>query len=305
MRRDLLLTMSLISSITLIALVVHADQKQDGLSGFPVACTGNISGALYKCNAPYTDTTGRIPRDPAIDPSARNLVLIIAGQSNREAEAPTAYVPVNASKIDNFNVYDGKLYAYQDPPLGSSFIGDANGGGPGSLGGRLADKFISGGEFDRVVVAPIAIGGTDVAYWATGPASDRICITMQRLNQRGLAAQKNITVAIEWGQGESDNGGSASAYKALLSSVIDKAQKCGFSGRFFVAKETWINGVIDQTLEAAQSDVVDNETVFPSGDIDSLDATNRLTDNTHLNDAGIASAATLIYNAMRASGAPF
>lgn len=38
---------------------------------------------------------------------------------------------------------------------------------------------------------------------------------------------------------------------------------------------------------------------------DSLNATNRQTDNTHFNDTGMASLATLIYNAMHASGAPY
>jgi hypothetical protein len=37
----------------------------------------------------------------------------------------------------------------------------------------------------------------------------------------------------------------------------------------------------------------------------SLNARGGLSDNTHLNDTGIAAAATLISNAMRASGAPF
>jgi hypothetical protein len=41
------------------------------------------------------------------------------------------------------------------------------------------------------------------------------------------------------------------------------------------------------------------------GNIDSLNATNRIADNTHLNDTGAAAAATLVYNAMHASGAPF
>jgi hypothetical protein len=37
---------------------------------------------------------------------------------------------------------------------------------------------------------------------------------------------------------------------------------------------------------------------------DTLNATNRLADNTHLNDTGAAAAALLVYNAMHASGAP-
>jgi hypothetical protein len=40
------------------------------------------------------------------------------------------------------------------------------------------------------------------------------------------------------------------------------------------------------------------------GNLDTIAASGRLSDNTHLNDAGMASAATLIFNAMHARGAP-
>jgi hypothetical protein len=50
---------------------------------------------------------------------------------------------------------------------------------------------------------------------------------------------------------------------------------------------------------------VNGTTVFQSGDIDTLTAASRQGDNVHLNDAGAASAATLIYNAMHASGGVF
>lgn len=65
------------------------------------------------------------------------------------------------------------------------------------------------------------------------------------------------------------------------------------------------NIVTSATIQAAQAAVVDNVVTFQSGNIDTLTTGNRQTDGTHLNDAGAAGAATLIYNAMRASGAPF
>jgi hypothetical protein len=60
-------------------------------------------------------------------------------------------------------------------------------------------------------------------------------------------------------------------------------------------------------ITGAQAAVVDNVTVFASGNIDSLTGTavNRQADDLHLSDAGAAAAATLIFNAMHASGAPY
>jgi Carbohydrate esterase, sialic acid-specific acetylesterase len=265
-------------------------------------------GLTWNCNEPFTDTGGKTVRNLTINTGIRNLVLIIAGQSNREAEAPSAYSPTNASAIDNFNVQNGAIYAYSDPPLGSSYIATgAPTGGPGHLGGRIADKFISGGQFDRVIAVPVAIGGSIVAQWATGgPLANRLCGAIARLKARGIVPGTNVTFAIEWGQGESDNGVTSQAnYTSSLNNVISNVGSCGFTGRWFVAEETWIVGTTSATIQAAQAAVINNTTVFVSGNIDSLNATNRVSDNTHLNDTGIAAAATLIYNAMHASGAPF
>jgi lysophospholipase L1-like esterase len=233
-------------------------------------------------------------------------VLIMVGQSLRESQTPTTYVPTNASAIDNFNIFDGAIYPYQEPLLGCSYTGTTPGFGTGHLGGRIADKFITGGQFDRVILVTIAIGGSDIAAWATGYASDRIAKTLARLASRGIVAQTNVTIAIEMGIGESDNQGGTSqaVFTSRLNTVIANAQAAGFTGRFFVAQETWYAGVTSAAVAAAQAAAPNGTTVFASGNIDSLNNASRI-DGTHLNDAGAAAAATLIYNAMHASGAPF
>jgi hypothetical protein len=262
--------------------------------------------AIWNNNQPYNVTGGRTPRNLTLNTGIRNLILIMAGQSLRVSQTPTTYVPTNASAIDNFNVFDGAVYPYQEPLLGCGYTGTTVGFGTGHLGGRIADKFITGGQFDRVILVPIAVGGSDVASWATGYLSDRIPKTMARLAARGFVAQTNVTVAIEWGQGEADTIGSTTQvdYTSRLNTVISNAQAAGFNGRFFVAKETWFGGVTSAPVAAAQAAIVNGTTIFASGNIDSLNNSNRI-DTTHLNDVGAAAAATLIYNAMHASGAPF
>ena len=269
------------------------------------------SPILWQSNHGYTDTGGKTVRNAAINTGVKNLVLIIDGQSLMGAGTPTAYTVTNSGAIDNFNFYDGSNYVYSDPPLGSTWAYLALGGSlptpsPGSLGGRIADKFITNGVFARVIVVPIAVGGTAIATHATGRLTDRIGVAIKRLASIGITpATTNVTFAILWGQGEGDSGTSTPAYTSALQTVRANAVAAGFSGRFFVNKETWVGGVVTPAVQAAQTGVVDNSTFWAGADMDSLNATNRIADNTHLNDTGAAAAATLIYNAMHASGAPF
>ncbi|SDK12360.1 hypothetical protein [Bradyrhizobium sp. Rc2d] len=45
--------------------------------------------------------------------------------------------------------------------------------------------------------------------------------------------------------------------------------------------------------------------IFAGVNADSIGATGRLVENTHFSDTGQATLATLVYNAMHASGSPF
>lgn len=273
-------------------------------------------GGLWNNNHGYTDTNGKTYRFNAINTGVKNLVLILAGQSLMAAEAPTAYTVTNSTVVDNFNVYDGGMYVHTDPPLGSTWAYQGLGGSGsscattqtcGSIIGRIADLVVNRGSFARVITVPVAVGGAPIALWDTGGIlSGRFCAAMARLAARGITPSvTNVTFAILWGQGEADHGTSSATYKAALGRIQAQAASCGFSGRFFVNEETWLSGAVDATVQSAQTTVVDNVSFWAGGNLDSLNATNRIGDNTHLNDTGIAAAASLMEAAMHASGAPF
>lgn len=265
----------------------------------------------YANNAGYQATGGKTVRSATINTGIRNLVLIVAGQSNYQNVAPSAYTPTNASAIDNFNVYDGGMYAAADPLLGASWMYTTLGQSgsnpsPGNIGTRVADLLITNGKFDRVILVPVAIGGTSVSMWATGSLSNRITTAMARLESRGIVpGMTNVTFAVIWGQGESDSGTSQADYTSRLNTVISNAAAAGFSGRWFINKQTWLAGTTNATVQAAQDAMPNGSTIFAGANADSLNATNRYADNTHFNDTGIAALATLVYNAMHASGAPY
>lgn len=269
------------------------------------------ANSIWNSNRGYSDVSAKTVRNTAINTSVRNLVLIVAGQSNRTSVVPSAYTPSNPTKLDNLNIYDGQIYVAADPMLGCSYI--AGGFGTpviGCVALRVADLFVTNNIFDRVIIVPIAVAATKVEVWDTGGVLEgRIGVAMRRLAARGIVpGMTNVTFAIEWGQGEGDYATSQADYTAALNRVIANSQAAGFDGRWFVAKQSYANGSTFAQVVAAQEAVVNNVTVFQSADADSLTGANRATyggDDTHFSDAGNAALATLIYNAMHASGSPY
>lgn len=250
------------------------------------------------------DTNGRVMRSPAINPAQQTLVLITAGQSLRANASGTQYTPTNAASIDNFNVYNGALYDCAGPMLGCT----PGSTGPGNVAPRVADLLISNGKFDRVIIVPTAMGGSFIAEWqAGGVYHDRVPVAMRRLASRGITpVTPGVTFALEWGHGESDGnyGTSQAEYQAGWQSFKSGVLAAGFEGRIFVARESYYTGSTFPAITAAQAAVVDGVTVFAGGNIDSINSGGR-SDDLHLNNTGAATAATLIYNAMVASGGPF
>lgn len=251
-------------------------------------------------------------RNQTINTSKRNLVLIMMGQSNCENVNPTLYVPTNSSVIDEFNIYDGASYNINGPLAGASNAPTGGPYGPGNVGARLADTFISNNIFDRVILASICIGSSTAADWTpSGVLSNRVTVIFNRLKQRGMVpGGAGLTFAISWWQGETDGciGTTESQYIASMNQVLASAQASGFtqsSSRFFVNVETLECGT-SATIQAAQAQLASNGGgFFAGGNVDTLGAPDRVSDGIHFNDTGAAAATTLVFNAMHASGSPY
>lgn len=254
----------------------------------------------------HNATAGLTARSLTIDPTKKTLILITSGQSLMCNTSPTAYSPTNGTVIDNFNIYDGAAYPVSGALLGCSNVIPVGLLGPGNISGRIADKIIA--TMDRVIIVPIGIGGTSVADWTTGHLANRMAVTMRRLAARGITpSTTGVTFVQVWGQGESDGafGTTQSAYQAGFMTHMANCTAAGFVGKTFVNLETLIHNITYPVIRAAQAAVVNGTTILQGGDLDTLTGgTNRQADDTHLTDAGAASAATLIYAAMHASGTP-
>jgi len=255
-------------------------------------------------------TASRTARSATINSGIDNLVLLVCGQSLLTNVGPTIYTATNASAIDNLNVYDGQLYDPGGPLLGcayANYAGSYPSLGPGNVGLRVADTLVTNAKFDRVIIVPLSIGNTNISQWGDsgGIHADRTVVAMARLAARGITPGiTGVTFADIMAVGHRDHadGTSQAAWEASYDTYQTTLRATGFDGRSFVCLES-ASGQTSNNTRSAQAAVVNGTTIFSGGDIDSN--TIATSDGTHPSDAGSATMATIIYNAMVASGAPF
>jgi hypothetical protein len=159
---------------------------------------------------------------------------------------------------------------------------------------RLADKLIAGGKAARVLICPIAMGGSSIAHWgADGQHTDRIITICERLRLHGLTPTWII-----WQQGESDHNTQMGVYSQRLLDTIGVFRAQGVNCRFYITTSTMLNGNISANIQTAQSVVVNNaDNIFQGPNSDTLcPAATHRTDNTHYNTTGGDTIATAYAN---------
>lgn len=160
---------------------------------------------------------------------SRTFVAVTIGQSlmaNYVGGEPQR----GGSDILQVNVYDGALYVAEDPLLGvDTFLPEP---ARGNFAIRLGRRLLATGRHDRVIIVPIAVGGSHVAQWAAGGLfHPRIAAAGHALRALGLEA-----TAVLWQQGATDNSldTSAAAYAASLRDVIATFRGVGFAATPFL-----------------------------------------------------------------------
>lgn len=249
-------------------------------------------------------TLGRTTRSPSINPSLKTLVLFNTGQSLWSDILPTLYVPVNYTEVDNFNVFDSNLYDCNGPLIGTTYAYNL-GFGPGNVVARVADRLVTNGKFDRIIIVSLAIGSTTIAMWTTGELSNRCSVALQRLASRGITpGMTGVTFACLMGLGEQDffNGTSQASYTASGQSFITTMLSQGFSRIFWDLESA--AGETSNPIRSAEASLWNGTTVFSGGDLDSIPASGRQ-DGLHFNDLGGLQAQSIVIAAMAASGSPF
>lgn len=256
----------------------------------------------------WKQTLGLTPRVPTIDPTKKTLVLIVAGQSLGASVVPTLYIPTHTAVIHQLDIYGGNFWPIVGPVLGTTFQATPP-LGPGNAYAILCDQLIAG-VWDEIIFADISVGGTLILQWGGtieqgGIYSDRVSAIMQRLAAQGITpARTGVTFALILQDGIADfnAGTSGPTFVTYASAFLSASNAAGFSGRSFVALQSG-SGQTSNVIRTAQASLWNGTTVFSGGDNDS--STIATSDGVHPNDAGAITLATIVYNAMRASGPPF
>lgn len=233
--------------------------------------------------------SGKTLSSPRLNAGETTGVFVVGGQSNAGNSVDTAYTPTNATKVDNLSIYDGGTYAAKDPLLGCQNVRSAF----GNVFGRVADKLINGGVYQRVILIPASIGATTINQWVNNASLyQRLIVAGRRASAVGLP----ITAYL-WMQGENDNysGTSQAAYSADLSTLIGMVRAAGFTTPWLVGQCTYLSGTTSAAVRAAQAAAVNGTDIFAGADTDTVTGTavNRQPDNTHLTGAGADACATL------------
>jgi hypothetical protein len=228
----------------------------------------------------FRDTAGKAYANPRPVTGERRGVFLLAGQSLASNAVDTTYTPTNPSKIENLNFWDGGLYVGADPLLGTS---DTR----GNLFTYVADKLIGAGIFDRVILIPIAMGGTSVSEWVPGQSQyEKLFIAMRR------AAASNLDVnAVLWQQGEQDAATfmPSTMYRDLFTSMHDGFKVVYPAVPWILAKSTtYGNSANGPGIRAAIDALVNGVDIRLGPDCDLFNGLTYRYDYVHPNAAGRA-----------------
>jgi hypothetical protein len=227
----------------------------------------------------FADTTNKVPAPCLAEDGKKTLVIVTLGQSNAANTGSAKYASTRGAL--NFNLYDGRCYLAADPLLGASNDG-------GNFATRLADTLIARGVADRVILAPIAMGGTSVEQWAyEGLFNRRIRALIRRLHDARLP-----THYILWHQGEGNPGTldvGGRQYRKNLLEVVHTFRQYGIAAPFFIALATRCGAPHPHgdVIRSGQRGAVNAQIgTFLGPDTDSIGNEHRH-DYCHMNESGL------------------
>ena len=240
----------------------------------------------------FRDKSGRrkMPCEAAKD----TAVIVTLGQSNAANHSVMPYTPKH--EVLNFNIYDGSCYRARDPLLGTS-------GSGGNFATPLSDMLIDARLYNRVILAPIAMGGTTVEQWADeGRFNRRILVLIRRLFDSHLTPTYILWHQGEGNRGEGDSGGLQ--YRKRLLEVVSTFRRYGISAPFFVALATKCgeyprpNG--ENIREGQRATINPLMNVFLGPDTDTLGDEYRDAQHCHFNAAGLERHAAMWADVLKA-----
>jgi Carbohydrate esterase, sialic acid-specific acetylesterase len=216
---------------------------------------------------------------------ASNAVILGIGQSNmaNEGEASACYEPTD--EVYNFNFFNSQCYVAKDPLLGAS-VNRSN------VLTRVGALLVERGHYRRVLLAPIAHGGTYVHDWSpNGKMFPRLQLTLELLRQ----LQIRIT-HVMWQQGESEAyfpNAEPEDWMRHFIAMAGAIRAAGTDAPIYVAQSTICCNDANEIIRTAQRRVIDPAAgILPGPDIDQIGRSQRF-DGCHLSEAGLRRAAEM------------
>jgi len=225
----------------------------------------------------FKDTTGRTEVDCSQFNQPGSVILLTLGQSNAANESEPGFQP--GEGVYNFSFFDAKCYVARDPLLGTT-------GEEGSVWSRLGDELVRSGRFQRVLIAPIAVGGSRVRAWTpSGAHFSRIVAVQKALASRGLRS-----TYVLWHQGESDaRWTSQEEYLALFGEMLEGMRGQGIDAPVYVAVASACGHGGSDAIRAAQREIPHKfANIRPGPNTDEIDRLRWRRDGCHFSSEGLA-----------------
>ena len=176
------------------------------------------------------DQVGRLVSDdqksavPCPQQTDRTAVLLLLGQSNAGNHGGQRFRSEHGAKIVNF--FGGQCFVAVSPLLGSDGIN-------GEYWTQLGNALVDSGTFDQVVLAPVAISGSEITRWSRGGDLNAVMINaVIQLRQHNYHVTDTL-----WHQGEIDYviGTSETSYYQKFLSIVDSLRDQQITSPVFVS----------------------------------------------------------------------
>lgn len=253
---------------------------------------------------PFTSTTGRTSTSAALDGGERTFIAIIDGQSLAANHSQAAYTVTNSTKVQCVNwASDRLIYRHVEPMMGGSFYaaGHEGFGDPYiSIWGKVGDLLIDGDIFDRVIWCNVAAGGITAANLAPGGSlGRRIPAAFHVLSSLGFRGNRVDAILSMLGESDAAGGTTKANFQLRRRATIRASRSYGFTGPWFIAEETYVEGVTSSTIQDAQTEMVGADGVVAGPSFDDLGSSYRW-DDIHQDQDGHDEFATRWFNTLAA-----
>lgn len=216
-----------------------------------------------------------------LEQDGHTMIALTFGQSNAGNYGKSEYVLHNNSV---FNYYEGQLYTAKDPLIGTTGTGV-------SVWTRLADMVIDSGLYKRVIIIPIAVGGSAIGRWTSGDCSIRLQKTLRTLDSLHIKLTH-----IFWHQGETDNilNTSKDVYKRSLDTIVNTIRAYKQEAAMYISIASYYSGSVnkplgvDETIRKAQMEFInEHKNILLGPDTDLLIYAIHRHDSIHFSDFGL------------------